>query len=590
MLEEEINGHKNQVIQKTRELNKLVTIARLPPELLTEIFLHYAAVIRSSFSYYASGIFGSGAMHGPRSKRWIRIAHVCHHWREVALGSPRLWSEFSVDRLDWTTEMLSRSKKAPLHLTVLALHNVSEALKLALKELPRIESLVFKMCSMDSVTNQLQLGTEAPLLKSLAIASNRPSLMSIAPDAQILFDKVDLPRLTHLELQDTRISWHNPIFKSTLTHLHFRSSDSLYEYQSASIHCVLRALESMPALQTLELKGVLPSLPDDAPPLIDDHALNLPQLQTLVLAAPAKTSAFILRHVSFPATTTLQLECSDYRPSEVAHLFPVLSSKFRPDSGDGAIIAPLLSLSVSELSLKAWTQEYPMDVLDPAHAVPPPAKAKAKLCITLTRISVCTSMFFSNLLAALPLENIRTMHFSSNDFVMDKKEWIRTCEGMTALRELCVSRYGEVGLPEALAARVPIPGAAPPVPTEGTSKRPRRKMQPFLPNLRTLHLSGIRIRSSPPDGVLEGLVPAYVKMLAARRKSKVPLAMLLRECINVGQSDVDKFKKDAACVEWDGREDWIDEDDYDEDEYYDEYYDPYDDYSDDEPPFFFFPW
>lgn len=593
-LEDEINAHKTQVILKTRELNKLVRIFCLPPELLTEIFLHYAADIRHGSPYYpSSSVYGRDH----RSKRWIRIAHVCHHWREVALSSPRLWSEFTVDRLEWTQEMLTRSKRAPLHLTIMAAHGASDALKLAMAELFRIGSLVFKMGSIENIASRLDLGSDAPLLKSLTVTATRPSFMPAISGSEILFDKINLPQLSHLELIDTRISWHNPIFKSTLTHLTFRSNDPLHDYQNTTLHCVLRALENMPALQRLELKGVLPSLSDDMPPLVDDLTIRLPQLRTLVLGALAKTSAFLLQHLVFPANVAIQLDCTDYRSSDISHLCPVLSTKLRSDLEHDVVMPPIRALCISESTFRAWTQEYPLSILDPPPSMNiPPAKAQPKLAISLTHTHCPTVSIFSSLLAALPVANVQSMYIASSDYLMAKKDWIRAWEGMVGLKELGVGRYGEAALPEALASRVPIPGASQPAHAQSSSKKPRRKMQPLLPSLRTLQLSGVRMRRTPPDADdIEddpGLIPAYMKMLAVRRKSKVPLALRLRECVNVALVDVDKLRKDATSVEWDGVQDWFDEDEYDDEDYYDDpYYEPYDDFTDeDEPPFFFFPW
>ncbi|GJE91197.1 hypothetical protein PsYK624_073460 [Phanerochaete sordida] len=406
---------------------------------------------------------------------------------------------------------------------------------------------------------------------------------------------VDLPSLTHLELVDTRVSWQSSVFKSTLTHLTFRSGDTPYEYLTASITTVLRALEGMPALQNLELKGVLPSLPDDTPPLINDLMVNLPHLRTLLLGSSAKTCAFVLQHMAFPADVTLQLDCTDLRSNEVAQLCPVLSSKLRSDPEHGIVVPPLLTLSINETSLKAWTQDYPISVLHPVPSSAIPPKAQPKLCITMYRPSYGQTTLLNVVLDTLPIANVRTLYLGAHDHTMEKKEWLRMCGRMTGLRELDVGRFGETGLPEALAGRVPAPATTPPVPAQGSSEKPRRKMQPFLPGLRTLQLTGLRLRRTAPDvygaDADAGLLPQYTKMLATRRRSKCPLVLRLRDCMNVCQDDIVKLRKDAASVEWDGAENWDDEDEYDEDDeelYGDPYYD--EDFSDDDPPFFFFPW
>jgi hypothetical protein len=49
---------------------------------------------------------------------WLRVAHVCHHWREIALNQPLFWSrvDFTDLSLPGAAEILSRAKTAPLYL------------------------------------------------------------------------------------------------------------------------------------------------------------------------------------------------------------------------------------------------------------------------------------------------------------------------------------------------------------------------------------------------------------------------------------------------------------------------------------------
>ena len=216
VLQDEIDQHKNHIIEKQRQLNTLIPIARLPPELLSEVFIHFAALARD---------ISSPAYPRGRSKRWIQIAHICHYWRNIALSTPRVWSEFTVDKLEWTQEMLARSKWVPLRVKVVAPYATPEALKLMLSELARTEAVEFRGYTVESLGPPFVAPSEAPMLHSLSVVSNRPHFMMSGQPANTLFDGMEMPKLANLELIDTRISWTNPIFKPTITRLTFKSAD-----------------------------------------------------------------------------------------------------------------------------------------------------------------------------------------------------------------------------------------------------------------------------------------------------------------------------------------------------------------------------
>ncbi|EPS93079.1 hypothetical protein FOMPIDRAFT_1101941, partial [Fomitopsis schrenkii] len=81
------------------QINALAPVSRIPPELLSKIFLHTAGHRANPASR-------------PQSRDWIRVTHVCRHWRETALQCAALWSHVDVPALP--EQFLVRSKDAPL--------------------------------------------------------------------------------------------------------------------------------------------------------------------------------------------------------------------------------------------------------------------------------------------------------------------------------------------------------------------------------------------------------------------------------------------------------------------------------------------
>ncbi|KAI0055543.1 hypothetical protein BV25DRAFT_168597 [Artomyces pyxidatus] len=81
-----------------------------PPELLCHIFALIAsdAPIRQKPS-------SPGLFRPRRTLGWFVVAHFCHQWREIAIGSPTLWQHVDfATGLAWATDMLARAKAMPV--------------------------------------------------------------------------------------------------------------------------------------------------------------------------------------------------------------------------------------------------------------------------------------------------------------------------------------------------------------------------------------------------------------------------------------------------------------------------------------------
>jgi len=76
-----LQWHRSEMVRISRRLNAFAAInARLPVEIFQYIFeLHF-----SNSSHLGLGSFNRYG--------WIRITHVCHYWREVAIQHPLLWT------------------------------------------------------------------------------------------------------------------------------------------------------------------------------------------------------------------------------------------------------------------------------------------------------------------------------------------------------------------------------------------------------------------------------------------------------------------------------------------------------------------
>ncbi|TFK65482.1 hypothetical protein BDN72DRAFT_773298, partial [Pluteus cervinus] len=83
--------------------NTFTSVHALPSEILTRIFS------------FVRHLPGTDLYHGNDFLKWIAVTHVSQQWRNVAIGSPLLWSDLSSTYKQHVTETwLRRSKSAPL--------------------------------------------------------------------------------------------------------------------------------------------------------------------------------------------------------------------------------------------------------------------------------------------------------------------------------------------------------------------------------------------------------------------------------------------------------------------------------------------
>lgn len=527
-LEVGIQEHTHVILDMKHRLNQLVTIARLPPELLTEVFLHFAAV---------------DSTHNERIGRpykWIRITHVCHHWREVALASPRLWSTIFVTNRSCVQEMLVRSKHAPL-----SIHagdpnwrnRAHDAVPLVLQESDRIRHLELGFAS---IISRKDVPDRAPLLKTLILRSINEVEMVHMFGTETVFEKCDMPALERLEVTDVRLRWGSPVLRPSLTRLVFGNSTE--SAQPQSIVEVLNALAATPLLEHLELKNVLPRVNNSGSLFEVLRIVNLDRLSAIIVTDTGLSCAQLLQHLSFPATATITLDCL-LSEGDIRHVCPVFGAKFSGVGSTGPA-RPLLTVVLQgeefrSTRLKGWLSLHPVgDFFAMKKVVPPPH-------VDFTMRLPTDPDVFEALFASLPLSQVQNLCLAQplGYMHLSKDAWLRSCTDMTEVRQLSVSRWGEGSLPEALSARIPLTG-------EPVRKGGRRRLQPFFPKLTLLRFEETRLRPTNfPD---DKLLTRYQKSLQKRKKSRVQLEKLvISNCYNVFQADVDSLQGLAKEVQWD---------------------------------------
>lgn len=185
--------------------NSLCPVSRLPPEVLSEIFLVLAEQLQAQDRFKVD-------------LKWIPIAHVCHIWRHIALQHGRLWGRIDMTKPDRTGVFVDRSKGAPLAVRQSFIGSLAELPTAFTDPSYRYRELHLRAKEGQLGPNVLRVlnsPIHAPVLESLVLeVSDTLAEDTLSP---VIFDD-KAPALTRLQLQNVRLEWSTSLFPS-LTHL-----------------------------------------------------------------------------------------------------------------------------------------------------------------------------------------------------------------------------------------------------------------------------------------------------------------------------------------------------------------------------------
>ena len=421
----EIKLLEDSILYLRYRRNALSPISFLPIEVIESIF-SYSRVPNSTLSTFTPG--------EKREKRdplaWLRVAHVCRQWREIALNQALFWSHVDFANVSWAgaTEILSRAKNVPLYLEArvpwnyIQLATFREELQ---RRISRTRHLEISAIHPHLYKILQAFVSPAPILERLSLACEGyfPG-PSFYPNT--LFNGIT-PRLSRLELRNCDISWKLPGLRG-LTHLEIRSSSKDARPELATW---LDSLEEMSQLKTLIVHMASPIAPlGSSAPFDVNRRTKLPFLTRLDISTSHRDCALALAHLDLPALAHLSVATRSRTRGgddlEVLEILPYVTLHTHGPQDTQPLQSMVICTCGVRFDMLAWTvPNIDLDVRDSSFILDTMLPARVSLSITHKRWNPTfniNSRMFDAVLAALPLDSLVTLA-APNHMEIDKRVW-----------------------------------------------------------------------------------------------------------------------------------------------------------------------
>ena len=550
----------DEAMRLTRTLiirrNALVPISLLPPELLLQIF-HIHALEEPPWS-------------STRLLGWIGVTHVCHHWRQVTLGDPSLWSRISgiPARTPWVSETLARARGAPLVIDPVGMPS-SGVLSTFPPHLSHTRELRLRNLTMNHADGVREIcSQEAPVLEHFELCIEGRSSATLQELVGEAFFKGHAPMLRTLSLSQVHIPW-SLIPRGQLTQLKITlfpeiSSDDADDTPSiGNFNELIDLLVNCPALDILVLESCLPPVSTEYSHGQTPQAVYLPCLSRLCLSGLTSRLRNLLKMLELPSSTKLHLRCISVSANDDYLLLSLVSAQFHNP-------APV---EFKSFRITADSMEYQIDVVAstsiststtyPFNVFAGDMESDAELALSFEGLfgSGHWVNIFGRICSILPLSNLEFLSVSipiANEPI-NWDELSQRCKGLTRIH---ASGRGTCHL-----LRVLTPPRHPNTRSRGKDGKWRKNKRnireapaqassndaphvPAFPKLESLSLEKMEFDESVPNA---GVVYDMLTTALQRRKAyNVPLKMLSIDRCCISSNRANALKNLVQEFHWDG--------------------------------------
>jgi hypothetical protein len=493
--------------------NTLAPISVLPPEVFSRIF-RLVALAEPARSIL-------------QKLRWIRVTHVCRHWRQVALDDSSLWARISGYQMTsaWISLSLARARNAPLTIDLLG---ALSSKTLAMFPAHFAHTREFRLCGLvahrlvahhldDNIRKICNL--EAPALEhfELDVTASFPTTFIGAP-----FFNGMAPKLRKFFLSGVRVPW-SFIPCGQLTQLKITLFHETYVADGPSLgdsNSLVDLLINCPVLEILALESCLPHS------VTPSHvqAIHLPRLSYLSLCGSSSRVANLLKILKLPPSPTLRLLCTSENTAthNDNHILSLVSAHFHnPASVEMKSLRVIFDHVERLMSVTAYTY-LPRLTTYPSFAFEVDVHGDPALALSFEALPEVENGvdILGQICSMLPISNIEFLSINAPQMIRSVNwgEPFQRCAKLTTIEAI---GRGTSDL---------LNDLTPPKPAPSENAITAETPIPIFPSLTSLFLMKLDFgRPTHPSGTLHGVLSIALRR---RKTCEVPLKTLsINRCV-----------------------------------------------------------
>ena len=308
-MEEQIRKHERIIIKLKRARNSLLNVSKLPPEVLGDIFRRNVT-LEDDFD--------------DLEKRSRNFLFVCHHWSEIALGTPEVWSFWGGTLKDWA-RWHRHSETAPLDLVLSGAGLDNGTLNVTLRDTLQDRAV------RDTIRRIHLWSGDTVLLSSIispfatAGEGDRPNSVesfilinngNTPVDTSDFFARYRFPKLQRLKLYDCKFtSWD--LLTSRTAVLTTLSLCFSHPSPTPNTPQLFSILASNPSLRRVSLSGYAVPLDGGGE---SPYRVSLHHLKLLKLAGGLRHIIGLLHQLDHPTNLDLMITLSDRTVTDVPRM------------------------------------------------------------------------------------------------------------------------------------------------------------------------------------------------------------------------------------------------------------------------------